>query len=297
MTEEGNLLAVTELSISAPSQSLTSPFGCSDGYLIIVHLESHGGLQTWRNGLPLDMKHPMPGDVSLVNMQVPQTFSVQADSRSLHYYVPRLALTEAAKALGINPREGLNCSQWIVPDPNLYHLALSLSPHLQHSAESKWIIDHLLSAMLGHVLLQYAGHDVRSIPVRGNLTPWQHKIVMDMLRERLAQGVSVDELAAACRLSVSSFARAFKVSTGCSPHEWLIQQRVEHATSIMRSTQLSLAEIAQAVGFSDQSHFTRMFGKCMGTSPGAWRAGRETMRQFLPRSTVGGPQASELVEA
>jgi len=95
--------------------------------------------------------------------------------------------------------------------------------------------------------------------------------MVDNLHER----VSVPVLAAQAKISTSRFSRGFRLSTGVSPHQWLIRARVERAKQLLRDTDLPLADIAVDVGFSDQAHFTRCFGSVAGVSPGAWRRSQE----------------------
>ena len=94
---------------------------------------------------------------------------------------------------------------------------------------------------------------------------------------RLDEKVPLQELAQACRLSVSYFARAFRISTGLPPHRWLLHRRVERAKDLLAGTGLSLSEIALSCGFADQSHFTRIFCQMVGATPAAWRRDRGPM--------------------
>jgi transcriptional regulator GlxA family with amidase domain len=121
-------------------------------------------------------------------------------------------------------------------------------------------------------LAQAYGHE--SMPVRserGGLAPWQLKRAKHIMSENLDSAIQVDELAEACRLSVSHFARAFKVTTGQSPHRWLLGYRVERAKRLLLESKLPLTNVALACGFADQSHFARVFSRIAGAAPGAWR--------------------------
>jgi transcriptional regulator GlxA family with amidase domain len=70
------------------------------------------------------------------------------------------------------------------------------------------------------------------------------------------------------------FAREFKHSAGVTPHRYLIQERIEQAQQMLAQTDLSLAEIAYAVGFSDQGHLARHFRALLGTTPREFRRSR-----------------------
>jgi AraC family transcriptional regulator len=86
--------------------------------------------------------------------------------------------------------------------------------------------------------------------------------------DRLDQDISLRELAASVNLSVSYFTRLFKQSLGLTPHQYLMACRVERAKSLIRQGDLTLAEVAHAVGFADQSPLNRHFKRLLGIAPG-----------------------------
>ncbi|MDC0709358.1 helix-turn-helix transcriptional regulator [Stigmatella sp. ncwal1] len=81
----------------------------------------------------------------------------------------------------------------------------------------------------------------------------------------------LQDLARLTGLSQSQFGRAFKVSTGMTPFRWQTQLRLTRARELLRDGSLPLAQISLATGFAEQSHFTRVFQRWVGLSPGAWR--------------------------
>jgi len=122
----------------------------------------------------------------------------------------------------------------------------------------------------------------------GGLAPWQCKRAKEAMLDDLSVSPSLAEIAATCGLSSRHFLRAFKASNGMSPHRWLLKARVERAREMLEKTAESVGEIANACGFSDQSHLTRTFRKLVGTPPGAWRRTRE--RRPEPHGSMLGQQ-------
>jgi AraC family transcriptional regulator len=84
-----------------------------------------------------------------------------------------------------------------------------------------------------------------------------------------ATDIGLADMAAAAHLSPFHLARTFKRAMGISPYQYLIQTRVNSARALILAGGggYSLAEIATAVGFADQSHLTRHFKKVLGTTP------------------------------
>ena len=107
--------------------------------------------------------------------------------------------------------------------------------------------------------------------VRGGLAPWQIKQLRAHIAENLASPITLEDLAAMCRLSVSHFSRAFKTSFGEPPHSYIMRQRIEEAKRLMLEREESLSQIALACGFADQSHFCRSFRRAESDSPNFWR--------------------------
>jgi len=114
----------------------------------------------------------------------------------------------------------------------------------------------------------------KTMMVRGGLAPWQLRRVRALIEVRLSGTISNQQLADCARLSPCHFARAFRVSTGASPREYIIRRRVERAQELMLSTDATLTQIALACGLADQSHLSRIFARNVGETPRAWRRAR-----------------------
>jgi transcriptional regulator of acetoin/glycerol metabolism/AraC-like DNA-binding protein len=105
----------------------------------------------------------------------------------------------------------------------------------------------------------------------GGLTVGALRRVREYVQLHLDESIGLSTLAAVAGLSMHHFAREFKQSAGVTPHHYLIQKRIERAQQKLAQTDLSLAEIAYAVGFSDQGHLARHFRGLLGTTPREFR--------------------------
>jgi AraC-like DNA-binding protein len=121
-----------------------------------------------------------------------------------------------------------------------------------------------------------------AVVAAGVLAPWQERRAREMMHARLATRLTIADVAHECRLTPSYFAKAFRRTTGMSPLQYLTDLRVQKAKSLLQSSTLPLADIAIICGFGDQSYFTRVFTRSVGTSPGAWR--RAMALRLCPRS-------------
>ena len=105
----------------------------------------------------------------------------------------------------------------------------------------------------------------------GGLSAGALRRVREYVQLHLNESINLSMLAAVAGLSMHHFAREFKQSAGVTPHHYLIQKRIERAQHMLTQMDLSLAEIAYAVGFSDQGHLARHFRALLGITPREFR--------------------------
>jgi AraC family transcriptional regulator len=115
---------------------------------------------------------------------------------------------------------------------------------------------------------------IRRSESRGGLLAWQLKRVVDHIDTHLADKITAADLADLIKVSTGQLFRAFKISVGVTPFQYLARQRIELACSMMRTTREPLSQIAVACGLCDQAHLCKVFRRVTGMSPSAWR--RET---------------------
>ena len=159
-------------------------------------------------------------------------------------------------------------------DQGIMHLAQLFAEECEtDQPHSRLYGDNLSMALL--LALSRLAAPRSSRPVRqGQLAPWQLRRVTDYLAAHLADDIPLQTLSELVKLSRSYFSRAFKISTGLAPHQWLLQARIGKAKQLLLETDRPLAQVAIDVGFADQAHFTRTFRREAGESPGAWQRAR-----------------------
>lgn len=162
-------------------------------------------------------------------------------------------------------------------DPILGHLAQILSLALERQHEASPLFLEQLGVTIGtHLIDRYGNVSSESDKINRRLSALHEARAKDMLLAKAQGNVSIEEIANACNLSRSYFIRAFRETTHRTPHQWLLEQRIDRARDLLKHSDASLSEIAMTCGFSDQSHFTRTFSQLVGTPPGTWR--RQTVR-------------------
>ena len=127
-------------------------------------------------------------------------------------------------------------------------------------------------------------------PWRG-LAPHRLRRVLNCVEARLAERIPVADLAAEASMSLFHFARMFKLATGHSPHHYVTLQRMARARELLATTRMPIAEIARAVGYQTQAHFTGVFARHVGVTPKAYRLGRRAPGEEALRDVNGGEEA------
>jgi AraC family transcriptional regulator len=116
---------------------------------------------------------------------------------------------------------------------------------------------------------------------KGGLAPWAKQRTIELMHARLADDISLDELAAEARLSPFHFARMFKQSVGVPPRVYLTQIRIEKACELLEKTDLPVTDIAFEVGYSSNQVLARVFLKHRRVTPTDYR---RAMRDPFARS-------------
>lgn len=272
-TAAGHTLAATAVCRDAPGFGRSKPLPRTDASMVVVPFAALSSIEWQVGGRTVFAGAVDAGHACLIDLAMDPIASCHEAYDAIHFHIPADALLEFSVELCRAPvRRLLPPAGTFTDDPVLRAIGECVGCQVTDGyAGDQLLVDHAMLALLAHLAVRYGGGELNQPRQRAGLAPWQQRRAIELLSARLTDGIALKELARECCLSESGLLRAFTTSMGTSPHRWLSLRRVELAMELLRTTDQSLVDVAVATGFADQAHFTRVFGKHVGTSPGAWR--------------------------
>jgi AraC family transcriptional regulator len=138
----------------------------------------------------------------------------------------------------------------------------------------------MATALAVYLMNRYAVRRLTPVICKGGLPAYRLKRVLDYIADGLETNIRLSQLAAISGMSPHYFSELFKRSTGRSPHNYVLLQRIERAKQHLRDPKRSVIDAALNAGFQNASHFARMFRKLEGYTPSEFRA------TYVPRATA-----------
>ncbi|MDC7224489.1 MAG: AraC family transcriptional regulator [Spirochaetales bacterium] len=210
------------------------------------------------------------GSFCLLPAGCPSQWQLEGPISFFHVYFDDRSIQRTAEKVYDRGGEG-----WTIPDIT-YRIDrefMLLCQWLLHSPPEGIRENSLLAEQNIHMLMTYlTGKIFRPSPlppVKGGLSPRNSRLLADYIHENSAENLHLDELADLAGLSEFHFQRMFKQSFGLTPHDYLNRIRVEKSMELIKEG-VPLAQVAGETGFSSQPHFTRVFKKVTGTTPGKY---------------------------
>jgi AraC family transcriptional regulator len=192
--------------------------------------------------------------------------------RVLSIRMPDSAIRDAAherltdKSLEIAPSQ-------VVTDDRLTHLLFALDAERARGYSSGRLFVDCIEAALANILLSSFNTFVpRSIPAKGAMAPRALRRVLELMHANLDKQVSLKDLADCAGLSLSHFSSQFRASTNESPHQYMLQLRIERSKELLADSRLSVLDVGLEVGFRNQRHFATVFRNSVGVPPSVYRA-------------------------
>ncbi|MBD1851707.1 helix-turn-helix domain-containing protein [Leptolyngbya sp. FACHB-711] len=213
------------------------------------------------------------GDISITPADIPASYRAEGDDHYLHVLMPAQFLQSVAQEAAVNPDRLELVTEFRVRDPQLEQILLLLKAELYKGGGGigRLYAESLANVLAAHLLREYSSDQPRVTQYEGGLGDRKLLQVSEYIHAHLDQDIKLVHLADVASVSQFHFSRLFKQSTGISPHQYLLQQRVERAKQLLKTSQLAIAEVALQCGFNSQSHLGKAFREATGMTPGNYR--------------------------
>jgi AraC family transcriptional regulator len=212
--------------------------------------------------------YSVPGDLAIYPAYLNQQFRWDKEAEFFNLLLEPSFLAQVGYDVFGSDRLELIPHLATLFDPFVQQIGFALKISLEIDGEnSNLYADAIAQALVVHLLSRYSTNSRQIKPIIGGFTQQQWKQIVDFIDANLDKNISLAELAVIARLSQYHFARLFKQAFDISPHQYLIRCRVERAKHLISLGNLSIATIAQTVGFASQGHFTYHFKRLVGVTP------------------------------
>lgn len=213
------------------------------------------------------------GHISVIPANQPHGGEWRQEADHLIVYLDPGFVSEAARdLLGEDSVELVE--NYTAEDPLIGSLASALRVELESEiCPQRLYVESLANVLTAHLIRNYSaksGLENASGKSTG-LSKSKLAAVTDYVRDNLARNITLAELAGVAFMSPYHFSRQFKRSTGLSPYQYVIHQRVQRARELLRRTDLSVTEVSMAVGFTHQSHLAHHTRRLLGVPPTSLR--------------------------
>jgi AraC family transcriptional regulator len=224
----------------------------------------------WRGSAGLQSQAVAAGTISICELNQSKTFDLRNDARFGIVLLQKHALDRIGQESGfvipeLQARETIN-------DPILRSLVQVLLHEKNEGFQNGALfVDSVGTAFASHLLHRYSVSPPSRQNSIGGMAPSALRRCKDLMEAHIESDIRLGDLARTAGVSSSHFIRSFRKSTGQTPYQFLLHQRVKRAQFLMRDSRVSLTEVALASGFADQHHLARVFQRVTGTTPSSYR--------------------------
>jgi len=288
--------AVTRLR-SGPREMEKAPTYPPDQAILICVSLAPAAIGQWRalyDGRSVGVTRAIPFATTFIDLSCRMEMWVRGPFDYLHYYLSQGLLERIALDNGVSTSFRLQ-EAFFIEDLVVAQMTKSILNPVEHGEPlDRLALDQIAMVLGAHTLQAHCGAPRFAAGLRRGLEAWQTLRTEEMLRAHLEGNITVKELASACSLSESHFARCFRTSFGTSVHQRLIQLRIEYAKDLLSRTSRSLVEVALLSGFCDQAAFTRSFSRMEHITPSHWRRANSNGAAATEKTTQSSRSSARL---
>jgi AraC family transcriptional regulator len=224
-----------------------------------------------RRNLQFDTIDYASGCVQILPAHVPYSGSWSKDVEFIHFYLEPIFISQIAHEF-VNPDKVEFLLELKKIDRLIHQIGLALKADLEvDGVGNGFYADSMAIALSAHLLRHYSTRKHVFRKYDDGLSKQKLREALEYINEHLGENLSLAAIADELGMSQYYFVRLFKQSTGVTPHQYLIQQRVERAKQLLKQPELTITEVALECGFTHQSHFAKYFRQSTGVTPKQFR--------------------------
>jgi len=241
-----------------PAGSLELP--ACPGDVLMVNLSPVQGLRQFRNQRSF-VSNMLHWDMTLMPRGTPSTWSWNSACDRLDLVILPDALGDACEVEILD--------RFLFRNRELADTCRKLSCKLDpHTGADRLYIESLAIEIASYLVRDYSAGSLRpQISPSGGLPRGCARRVIEYVEANLEKGITIRELAALAERSPHHFIRMFRETVGVTPHQYVLERRLDRARELLQRRTMKLAEIGLQVGFGSQSHFTSAFHRAFGVTP------------------------------
>jgi AraC family transcriptional regulator len=214
-------------------------------------------------------------DAAITPAGVPGYWRTDAASEDMSMLLEDGFFRRVANETGVEPEGVEVVPLFSAPEPQIEHIGQSLLSEMEtRGLGGELYAESLANVLALHLLRNHSSlgrGSRRQVGSEGGFSKRALDQATDYMNDNLPGKLTLEEIAGAVHMSPHHFARSFKAVTGLSPHQYVIQQRVQRAKTLLLGTDLTVAEVAMAVGFSNPSHLAHHVRRLLDVTPGQLR--------------------------
>lgn len=241
------------------------PEHCNPHHVIVVH-QTETLVKRVLNGHRQN-EQVSAGTIVVIPAEVPHQSSWDRESEVILLMLEPIQFAQIAYEALDGDRVEL-IPHFAKPDPLIHQVGLALKAQLATPCAGDRLYTESAVTMLSvHLLQHYSTRSPNLQDREVGLSRRKLQWVIEYINAHLAEDLSLKAIAHTAGMSQYYFCRLFKQSMGLTPYQYLIQQRVERAKQLLLQSKMSIAEVAQAVGFCDQSRLSRYLKRLTRLTP------------------------------
>lgn len=243
-----------------------------DNVLVSIHLGAPTQVSCRRGGKQY-RGSAVHGDIDIIPAQTPSRWEMHDNNdTALLLSLPTSFLQAVANDAGICEDKLDILNRFQVRDSTLETLSWAIKNEVEAGCPSgRLYLDGLALAFASRLITQHSSIRENPAVATERLNGNRLKRVLSLIEEQIGTDLSLHQIASVAGIGTSYLQTLFRNSMGISVHQYVIQRRVERAKALLLHDNLSLADVAEAVGFSDQSHMARQMRRVLNITPRALR--------------------------